>query len=229
MVKDSMTSVWIKIISSWLCFAMYALVMLLPPMCPDRNFGPAARAEEMAGAQTPACSSCSPRCPQPTVLSLLLALSREAAFAIRSWARRVDLRIGYGLNAGMMPAQPSSRREVQRVSAGCCDAVRNKMHAMYLRYSCTSAPRLHVRNAPSSAPTAQSQRPSRSASKADRSPGVVVALSAPGRALSAGTLAACRCRSSRGRRPRRPCSRRSVRSRRRCPTSPWRRCSRWPS
>lgn len=48
MVKDSMTSVWIKIISSWLCFAMYALVMLLPPMCPDRNFGPAARAEEMA-------------------------------------------------------------------------------------------------------------------------------------------------------------------------------------
>ena len=63
MVKDSMTSVWIKIISSWLCFAMYALVMLLPPMCPDRNFGPAARAEEMAGAQTPACSPVVPSRP----------------------------------------------------------------------------------------------------------------------------------------------------------------------
>ena len=195
-----MTSVWIKIISSWLCFAMYALVMLLPPMCPDRNFGPAARAEEMAGAQTPACSSCSPRCPQPTVLSLLLALSREAAFAIRSWARRVDLRIGYGLNAGMMPAQPSSRREVQRVSAGCCDAVRNKMHAMYLRYSCTSAPRLRVRRAPSSAPMVLCQRPSRWASRAGRFPGVAAAASASGRALSAGTPAACRCRSLRGRR-----------------------------
>ena len=137
MVKDSMTSVWIKIISSWLCFAMYALVMLLPPMFPDRNFGPAARAEEMAGAQTPRLLLLLP--PLSSVNRSVPAartLSREAAFAIRSWARRVDLRIGYGLNAGMMPAQPSSRREVQRVSAGCCDAVRNKMHVVY---SCTSA------------------------------------------------------------------------------------------
>jgi len=93
MVKDSMTSVWIKIISSWLCFAMYALVMLLPPMCPDRNFGPAARAEEMAGAQTPTCSSCSPRCPQPTVLSLLLALSHEKR-RLRSVPGRAELTSG---------------------------------------------------------------------------------------------------------------------------------------
>ena len=103
MVKDSMTSVWIKIISSWLCFAMYALVMLLPPMCPDRNFGPAARAEEMAGAQT---RKPPPAPPAPLVVVLSnrsvcagRTLSREAAFAIRSWARRVDLRLGY-LKAG---------------------------------------------------------------------------------------------------------------------------------
>ena len=138
------------------------------------------------------------RCANPHLLLLLpplssanrsvpaaRTLSREAAFAIRSWARRVDLRIGYGLNAGMMPAQPSSRREVQRVSAGCCDAVRNKMHAMYLRYSCTSAPRLRVRRAPSSAPMVLCQRPSRWASRAGISLGVAGAGSAPDHALSA--------------------------------------------
>lgn len=37
-VRDSETSVWVKIWSSWICFAMYALVMMLPPMCPDRDF-----------------------------------------------------------------------------------------------------------------------------------------------------------------------------------------------
>jgi len=96
MVKDSMTSVWIKIISSWLCFAMYALVMLLPPMCPDRNFGPAARAEEMAGAQTrkpPPAPPAPPRCPQPTVLSLLLALSHEKR-RLRSVPGRAELTSG---------------------------------------------------------------------------------------------------------------------------------------
>ena len=124
MVKDSMTSVWIKIISSWLCFAMYALVMLLPPMCPDRNFGPAARAEEMAGAQTPRPLLLLPPLSSANrSVPAARTLSREAAFAIRSWARRVDLRIGYGLNAGMMPAQPSSRQEVAARVGGllrCC-------------------------------------------------------------------------------------------------------------
>merc|ERR1711907_358942 len=37
-IRDSETSVWVKIVSSWTCFAMYSLVMLLPPMCPDREF-----------------------------------------------------------------------------------------------------------------------------------------------------------------------------------------------
>jgi hypothetical protein len=37
-VVDSETSVWIKIYSSWMCFGLYALVMILPPACPDRSF-----------------------------------------------------------------------------------------------------------------------------------------------------------------------------------------------
>lgn len=37
-VVDSETSVWVKIYSSWLCFALYAVVMILPPACPDRDF-----------------------------------------------------------------------------------------------------------------------------------------------------------------------------------------------
>ena len=28
----------IKICSSWMCYGLYALVMLLPPACPDRSF-----------------------------------------------------------------------------------------------------------------------------------------------------------------------------------------------
>jgi hypothetical protein len=42
-VRDSETSVWVKIISSWLCFVMYATVMVLPPMCPERQFAGAER------------------------------------------------------------------------------------------------------------------------------------------------------------------------------------------
>ena len=38
-VVDSETSVWVKIYSSWMCFGLYALVMILPPACPDREFG----------------------------------------------------------------------------------------------------------------------------------------------------------------------------------------------
>ena len=84
------------------------------------------------------------RCANPRLLLLLpplssanrsvpaaRTLSREAAFAIRSWARRVDLRIGCGLNADLRSHHLG--KKWQRVSAGCCDAVRNKMHAMYLR------------------------------------------------------------------------------------------------
>ena len=37
-VKDSLLSVWVKIVSSWLCFVLYTLAMVLPPMCPDREF-----------------------------------------------------------------------------------------------------------------------------------------------------------------------------------------------
>ena len=35
----SMASVWIKIGTSWLCFFLYFLTLILPPMCPDRQFG----------------------------------------------------------------------------------------------------------------------------------------------------------------------------------------------
>lgn len=45
-VVDSETSVWVKIYSSWMCFGLYALVMILPPACPDRDFG-SANAQEM--------------------------------------------------------------------------------------------------------------------------------------------------------------------------------------
>jgi hypothetical protein len=41
-VVDSETSVWVKICSCWMCFFLYALVMILPPACPDRTFGGAA-------------------------------------------------------------------------------------------------------------------------------------------------------------------------------------------
>ena len=40
-IMDSMLSVWIKItLGSWASFMLYALAMLLPPMCPDRMFRP---------------------------------------------------------------------------------------------------------------------------------------------------------------------------------------------
>jgi hypothetical protein len=38
-ITDSMTSVWLKItLGGWASFGLYALLMLLPPMCPSRDF-----------------------------------------------------------------------------------------------------------------------------------------------------------------------------------------------
>jgi len=38
-ITESMTSVWIKIVlGSWTAFVLYALLMLLPPLCPDRTY-----------------------------------------------------------------------------------------------------------------------------------------------------------------------------------------------
>ena len=138
MVKDSMTSVWIKIISSWLCFAMYALVMLLPPMCPDRNFGPAARAEEMAGAQTPRPLLLLPPLSSANrSVPAARTLSREAAFAIRSWARRVDLRIGCGLNADLRSHHLG--KKWQRVSRAVAMLCETKCMSCTLAHKCTQA------------------------------------------------------------------------------------------
>ena len=38
-IEDSMLSVWIKIVASWICYALYAWIMLAPAACPDREFG----------------------------------------------------------------------------------------------------------------------------------------------------------------------------------------------
>ena len=35
----SMASVWIKVISSWVCYGIYILVLVLLPCCPDRQYG----------------------------------------------------------------------------------------------------------------------------------------------------------------------------------------------
>lgn len=35
----SLASVWIKIGASWLCYVMYGFTMVLPPLCPARQFG----------------------------------------------------------------------------------------------------------------------------------------------------------------------------------------------
>jgi len=35
----SLASVWIKIGASWLCYVLYAFTMILPPLCPGRQFG----------------------------------------------------------------------------------------------------------------------------------------------------------------------------------------------
>jgi len=38
-IDRSMASVWIKIASSWVCYMLYALTLVLPPCCPGRQFG----------------------------------------------------------------------------------------------------------------------------------------------------------------------------------------------
>lgn len=35
----SLASVWIKICASWVCYALYTFTMILPPLCPGREFG----------------------------------------------------------------------------------------------------------------------------------------------------------------------------------------------
>eukprot|EP01048_Picozoa_sp_COSAG05_P004288 COSAG05_NODE_225_length_13597_cov_18.878723_9_plen_87_part_00 len=38
-IRESKTSVWIKIVlGSWTAFVLYAVIMLLPPFCPDRTY-----------------------------------------------------------------------------------------------------------------------------------------------------------------------------------------------
>ena len=35
----TMVSVWIKILTSWICYVLYAVTLILPPLFPDRQFG----------------------------------------------------------------------------------------------------------------------------------------------------------------------------------------------
>ena len=37
-IHESKESVWIKVVFSWLCYGLYALTLMLPPCCPDRDF-----------------------------------------------------------------------------------------------------------------------------------------------------------------------------------------------
>ena len=37
-LQDSTLSVWLKIISSWLCYLIYIWAMVAPPLFPDRDF-----------------------------------------------------------------------------------------------------------------------------------------------------------------------------------------------
>ena len=37
-LQDSRLSVWLKIVSSWLCYVIYTWAMVARPMFPDRDF-----------------------------------------------------------------------------------------------------------------------------------------------------------------------------------------------
>eukprot|EP01043_Picozoa_sp_COSAG02_P017443 COSAG02_NODE_791_length_17158_cov_12.377396_9_plen_59_part_00 len=40
--------VWIKICASWVCYLLYTFIMILPPLCPNREFGDPPTVEEGA-------------------------------------------------------------------------------------------------------------------------------------------------------------------------------------
>eukprot|EP01043_Picozoa_sp_COSAG02_P025825 COSAG02_NODE_1465_length_12485_cov_9.526804_5_plen_52_part_00 len=39
MCRAFVVQVWIKICASWVCYLLYTFIMILPPLCPDREFG----------------------------------------------------------------------------------------------------------------------------------------------------------------------------------------------